>query len=177
MIVSGPVCRSALSLCAWSTACSSVTVQETPWRRNATCAASSPVTIGPMCPLLPRNVFTIWVSTRQPVSICTEVTLVHHCFPLDNLETTTRDTIWYRGLCTTYNMKCFELWIWHFARNVSYSQFWSWTFRCPRSSVYVLQRHLSCQIPFLFVCFCLQKNDTTTGHQSRESHSIHSAFK
>lgn len=38
----------------------------------------------PLCPLLLRNVFTLCVSTRQPVSVWTEVTFIH-CFPLGKL--------------------------------------------------------------------------------------------
>lgn len=41
-----------------------------------------PGNYSPICPLLLRNVFTLRVSTRQPVSICIEVTLVHHCFSI-----------------------------------------------------------------------------------------------
>ena len=88
--VSGSVCRSVPSLCAWSTACSSVTVQETRWERNATCAASSLVTTCP-CVLYYWGMCLHFVSQYiYTVSICTEVTVVHRCFPLDNLTPVSR---------------------------------------------------------------------------------------
>uniref|UniRef100_A0A3B4U629 Disintegrin and metalloproteinase domain-containing protein 10-like n=1 Tax=Seriola dumerili TaxID=41447 RepID=A0A3B4U629_SERDU len=47
----------------------------------------------PVCAPIPRNVFTLCGPTKQPGSICTEVTHIHYCFPLDNVISTTRDAV------------------------------------------------------------------------------------
>lgn len=59
------LCRSARSPCVWSTACSSAIVPESRRRRNATCAASSPVTPTHMSTVAEQCVYTL--SPRQHV--------------------------------------------------------------------------------------------------------------
>lgn len=60
------LCRSAHSRCVWSTACSSAIVPEIRRRRNATCAASSPVTYTKMSTAAEECVYT--PSTHQHVA-------------------------------------------------------------------------------------------------------------
>lgn len=105
-IIAASVYRSVLSLCVWSTTCSSVTVQETPWRRNATCAASSLVTIGPYVHNNRGTCLHFRSQHISPCHFCTEVTCACHCFPLGNLRTATTGTIWHHGWCRKDNRRC-----------------------------------------------------------------------
>lgn len=105
-IIAASVYRSVLSLCVWSTTCSSVTVQETPWRRNATCAASSLVTIGPYVHNNRGTCLHFRSQHISPCHFCTEVTCACHCFPLGNPRTATTGTIWHHGWCRKDNRRC-----------------------------------------------------------------------